>query len=667
MYSLGSAHLDSGKQVLFLGDRMVTLQRKPYLILEYLIENRHRMVNRKELLDCFWDGKDVYDQSLSKAVGSIRKAFGETRNSSEFIETRWGLGYRYVGPFGEVPGPTGDLEEKTYSDPSAHRETSTSALVADRHSLVSSDQPQPFETVPPKLLRRLYLRPSQRTSIVLTGLLAIAAISALIFRGPSSNTNHRNAVQAATTSTVPIHSLAVLPFTSHTTDGTDAFLGIGLADAIATQLGTASQFTVRSSSTVRSVVGDHPDPVSAGTRLAVQAIVRGDIHREADKLVVSVRLLDGGTGKELWSGIFNANDTNLSSVEDVIAQEISNASLPASLASAVKRSDGQETAPEAYNKYMKAEFFASRRTWQSLEKAITLLNEAILIDPKYARAYAALADCYQLEGFYQFVAPAVASTRAEAAARKALSLDNSIAEAHISLLSSLTDYDWDWPAAENEFRAAIAINPNSAIAYQYYGYALLGSGRGHDALIAMKHAADLDPVSPSVQTSLGWCYYLMRQNQQASEQIKRTLELYPDFVPARQMLGILDGQMGLHDRSIADFRDAQRLEPRSSVTQLLLDTQLAKEGRRTDVERKLRNTSANASDRSVPDYYMAVAWSAVGDTHQAEMYLARGFQARSNWMIFLQYDPRFDSLRSDAKFQTLMSQITSSHPVLAGR
>jgi tetratricopeptide (TPR) repeat protein len=142
--------------------------------------------------------------------------------------------------------------------------------------------------------------------------------------------------------------------------------------------------------------------------------------------------------------------------------------------------------PDAYAKYTKAEFFANMRTPASMAKAIDLLNEVILIDPQYGRAYAALAECYGLQGFYHFKPPAEAYPRAKDAAYRALALDNSLAQAHVALLGALTDYDWDWEGAEREYKAAIAIDPNYAVAYQYFGYALMGAGRGREALVVMK-------------------------------------------------------------------------------------------------------------------------------------------------------------------------------------
>jgi tetratricopeptide (TPR) repeat protein len=247
-------------------------------------------------------------------------------------------------------------------------------------------------------------------------------------------------------------------------------------------------------------------------------------------------------------------------------------------------------------------------------------------------------------------------------------MDDSLTEAHISLLSVFTDYDWDWEGSEREFKAAIAIDPNYATAYQYYGYALLGMGRGEEALTAMKHAAELDPVSPSIQTSLAWAYYLLRQNELAIEQCKRVLELYPDFVPAHQLLGILYGQAKSQERSFAELNLAESLEKDSKITPILLDDELALSGKQGKAAQSLEAFLAKSSNASMPDYYLAAAWLAAGNKKKAQTYLDRAFRFHSNWIIYLQYDPRFDGLRSDPQFQALLRRIASSRtvPVIAG-
>jgi TolB-like protein/DNA-binding winged helix-turn-helix (wHTH) protein/tetratricopeptide (TPR) repeat protein len=657
MYVLGPAVLDTEKQVLTMHGRALALQRKPYLVLLYLIQNRHRMVYRKELLDQLWGGKEVYDQSLSKAVGGIRKAFGETRTSSMFIETRWGFGYRYVGPFSEesISEPVSRIEDSALSSspvlplpviPPASSSSVESPLAAPSLNLT----PPPYSSA--SLSRQLVA-----ASLLLLLLIAVSSLAVFIFRA------RHTALKSASPSSLPsIRSVAVLPFATDTGSAEDAYLGLGLADAVAARLNTVGQLNVRSSSTVRAVLGPNPDASVAAKRLQVQAVVKGTLHRSGDIIAVTVEVIDGSSRQSLWFGNFQASSSNLFATEDPIARQISIVLLPSAGQAALKLPLTPDTTnPLAYNKYMKAEFFATARTQNSLSKAIDLLNEALLIDPKYGRAYAALANCYQLQGFYQFAAPAEAYRRSKDAARKALSIDNSIAEAHVSLLSALTDYDWDWQGAEREFNASVAIDPNFAVAYQYYGFALLGMGRGEEALAAMKHAADLDPVSPSVQTSLAWAYFLLRKDQEAADECEHALELYPDFVPAHQLLGIVEGQLRASQRAATELNQAEALERDSVITPILLDYEMARIGRQAEARRNLEGTLAQLDENSIPDYYVAAAWSAIGDKQRALDSLERAYRQHSNWVIYLQYDPRFDNLRSDPQFKSTVHQVRTFH------
>jgi DNA-binding winged helix-turn-helix (wHTH) protein/tetratricopeptide (TPR) repeat protein len=492
MYVLGSVLLHPDKQLLTVGDHAVSLQRKPFQVLVFLVENRHRMVTRKELLDQFWDGKEVYDQSLSKAVGTIRKALGEPA-ASDYIETRWGLGYRYIGPFLEGPASPVPIETD---------------VVADASSVVHA---------PVVVEERAGGWKHWRMATVAAALL-IVVLGGLRLMKP----RHQVAAQS------PRVQAQETPDTQH---------------------------------------------------------------------------------------------------------------------------------PDAYAKYKKAEFFARMRTPASVSKAIDLLNEVILIDPKYARAYAALAECYGLEGFYHFAPPTEVYPKAKDAAYKALALDNSLAQAHVALLGALTDYDWDWEGAEREYKAAIALDPNYAVAYQYFGYALIGAGRAGEALAVMKHAADLDPVSPSVLTSLAWEHYLLRQDKQAVEQCQRVLELYPNFVVAHQVLGVVYGQMGQRDQALAELNQATKLEKDSGITTLLIDYELAKGGKRERATRDLE--SFESRKNVVPDYYVALAWNAAGNREKAQAALERAYSARSNWLIYLQYDPRFEGLRRSGTVQSLIQRVKS--------
>jgi DNA-binding winged helix-turn-helix (wHTH) protein/TolB-like protein/Tfp pilus assembly protein PilF len=635
MYVLGETYLDTEKHLLVTADRKVALQRKPYLVLLHLIENRHRMITRDELLERFWDGQEVYDQSVSKAIGSIRKAFGETRESSKFIETRWGSGYRYVGPF----------SEEASTKPRATVERAAATETDD----VAGTQKSDSKNADSERDWRVYL-----VAAVLTLAVAFAIISIGRQRGASAND------VAAASDAAPMRSVAVLPFRVEGGSAEDKYLGLGFSDAIADRLKTVEQLTVRSSSTVRTVLGTDADAKAAAEKLRVQTVVDGALHREAEKIIVKVRVL-GASSSEIWSGTFSADNGNIFSAEDSIAGQVLTAILPHFGGERTKPSSGPETAKyEAYEKYMKAEFFATNRSRDALTKAVDLLNEAIKIDPSYARAYASLANCYQLIGFYEYLPPSEAYPKAEEAARKAMSLDNSNAEAHVAMLSALTDYEHDWVGAEREFKATVAVDPNYAGAYQYYGFSLAGMGRLEDALKATKRAQELDPVSPSVQTSLAWSFFLSRKYQESARECKRALELYPDFIPAHQLLGILYGQMNDDNAALTEFSEAEALERDNPVTMILMTSELARTGKKAEAKQSLQAALARPGGSVVPDYYVAAAWTAIGDNGKAMNSLRRAEQHHSNWLIYLPYDPRFDGLRSDPAFRAAFQKSGAS-------
>ena len=309
-------------------------------------------------------------------MGSIRKALGEPQGS-QFIETRWGLGYRYVGPFQELPPRP--------ARPDLRQPRALSRCTLQQAAGGKTEPPVVVETAPPPPSVSM----PARAWLISVPIAALIAVLAVVFYAHRLQGGAPSRVAA----TGGIHSLAVLPFSSQGNREEDQYLGLGLADAVAAKLDTVPQLRVRSSRTVGSILGPHPNPASAGRKLKVQALVSGEIHHADNKFAITVRLLDSGTGANLWSGNFKTDNSNLFNTEDSIAQQVSSALIPQFAMRAVKT--GPDTnQPEAYARYMKAEFFANMRTQNSLAKAIDLLQQAIQIDPKYAPAYAALSDCY---------------------------------------------------------------------------------------------------------------------------------------------------------------------------------------------------------------------------------------------------------------------------------
>lgn len=457
--------------------------------------------------------------------------------------------------------------------------------------------------------------------------------------------------------TVP-KSIAVLPLRPLNLSGEDSYLGLGLADALITRLSTLGRINVRSVGEVAKYGGLTEDPIADGRQLRVDFVLDGSIQRVGDTIRVTVRLLSVETNSVLWAAQFDAKFTDIFSLEDSVAQQGA-AALLQELTSPEKQGLTKHYTAniEAYDDYLKARFFSTDRHAEGLRIAIDYLRQAVAKDPGYAQAYAGLADCYALLGFYGFLSPDQSYPKAKAAAMKALQIDDTVAEAHASLLSIKTDYDWDWLGAEREFRRAIELNPNYPPAYQWYGFDLLVMGRQGEAMAAMRRALDLDPVSPTVNISQAWFFYLTRQYNKSVEQCLRTLELYPNFVVAHQMLGLTYDIRGEFGQAIAELQKARVLSPNNLLTIAVLGHAYAASGRRDEAEKMLDELGLSSGQSTCLPYDVAAIYVGLDRNEEALRWLERAYQERSNWLIYLKLDPRFDRLRSDRRFVDLARRI----------
>jgi len=457
--------------------------------------------------------------------------------------------------------------------------------------------------------------------------------------------------------TIPT-SIAVLPLKPLNLGSEDNYLGLGLADALITRLSTLGRINVRSVGEIAKYNGLTEDPLAAGRELRVDSVLDGNIQRVGDRMRVTVRLLSVENSSVLWAAQFDANFTDIFSLEDSVAQQGA-AALLQELTGAEKQRLTKHYSPniEAYDDYLKARFFLVDRHAEGLRKAIDYLQQAIDKDPGYAQAYAGLADCYALQGFYGFLSPSQSYPKAKAAAMKALQIDETVAEAHASLLSIKTDYDWDWLGAEREFKRAIELNPNYPPAYQWYGFDLLVMGRQGEAMAAMRRALDLDPVSPTVNISQAWFFYLTRQYNKSVEQCLRTLELHPNFCVAHQMLGLTYDVQGELGQAIVELQKAKALSPGNLITVAALGHAYAASGRGDEAQKMLDELGLSSGDSTPLPYYVAAIYVALNRNEEALRWLERAYQERSNWLIYLKLDPRFDRLRSERRFADLARRI----------
>ena len=300
---------------------------------------------------------------------------------------------------------------------------------------------------------------------------------------------------------------------------------------------------------------------------------------------------------------------------------------------------------------MKGRYFANQETTEGFKRAIEYVSRAIEIDPNYARAYAALSLTYHLASEWQ-LPPRDAMPKAKAAVDHALKLDDKLPEAHIRLAWVSMHYDWDWPAAEKEFKRAIELNPNDAASHSSYAGYLSTMGRHDDAIAERNLAEELDPLSPQG----GAVLYLARSFDAAIYQSHKALELNPNSLAGRQWLGMAYEQKGMYQEAIAEFQKCKALDDTPDWL-AFLGHAYGVSGRRTEAVSMLGELKKRAKEGYVSPYYMALVYIGLGEKHPAIEWLERAFEDRSGWMISLETNPQLDSLRSDSRFRDLLRRV----------
>jgi Predicted integral membrane protein len=472
------------------GGETVRLANKPFQVLLYLIENRARVVLRAELLERFWDGHDVYEEALSKCVGTIRKALSDQLDSPRFIETRWAEGYRYIGPL-ETEASQPELAIQEVKQPVAVK-----VLGAEEtHSATPSTETQ-TQTPAPSLISSEKAKRTQRRLILVCSCLALT-VGALFFYWQ---------YQARTkASSTPARSVAVLPLANLTGDAEQDYFVDGITESLLTKLYQIKDLKVISAGQSRTFKNKETDTKVLGQQLEVEAILLGSVRFSGELVRVDVRLVNARDGSVMWSEGYEQFMRDIFALQDDIARRV-----VTELRGRLSQTDEQTLARrntengQAYELYAKGRFFWNKRTEEGLQKSIELFEQAINLDPNYAQAYAGLAQAYSLLNVYSATQTKDAFPKARAAAEKALALDESLVEAHTALALIREQYEWDWPGAEREFKRAIELNPNYATAHQWYSEYLTFLGRTEESLAQIRLAHKLELNSLIINAGLGF-------------------------------------------------------------------------------------------------------------------------------------------------------------------
>ena len=441
-----------------------------------------------------------------------------------------------------------------------------------------------------------------------------------------------------------IESIAVMPFVNESGNADNEYLSDGMTETLISNLSQLPNLNVKARSSVFRYKGKEIDLRKIAAELNVQAILTGRIAQRGEQLILNLELVDAQTENVIWSETYTRKQSDLVSLQSEIARDVSN-KLRAKLSGAEQNQIAKNytTNTEAYQLYLRGRFYWNKNTPENSQKAIELFNQAIAIDPNYALAYAGIADAYPLLSF-----PA----KAKEAALKALSLDNNLAEAHSAFGRILLDYDYDFAAAEREFKTAIELNPNYPTVHHRYGILLSFLGRHEEAFAEYRRALELDPLSLIINGAYGNRLIFARRYDEAIAQLKKTLELDANFLAAHLSLDLVYQIKGNY---------AESIEERAKVSELLGNPQEAGQIRESFAkggwEGFLRYSTGDRRPAKQPAYATATFHAALGEKDKAFAELNKSYENREPLMIVLKVDPRLDPLRSDPRFQELLRRV----------
>jgi len=529
-----------------------------------------------------------------------------------------------------------------------------------------------FEITPEGIVRESEVQADEsithhtgRKLVALTIVLAVVATGLLIFQfvrprtWPERQSNGSTSPSAATVSN---KSIAVLPFDNLSGDPQNAYFSEGVQDEILTRLAKIAELKVISRTSTQRFKSAPNDLRQIAQQLGVANILEGSVQKANDQVRVNVQLINALTDAHLWADTYDRKLTDIFAVETEIAKAVADV-LEAKLTGSEQHViAARPTAnSEAHQLYLKGRFFWNKRTGSDLKKSIDYFQQATAADPNYALAYAGVADAYVFLPGYTAGSPQDCYPKAKAAAKKALELDDTLAEAHTSLAIALLLYDFDFAQAIREFQHAIELNPNYATGHQQYGnIGLIALGRFDDAIAEGNRAAELDPLSLVINADVGANYYYARRYDEAIAQLRKILEMDPGYYFAYITLGEALEMKGAHDSAIAEYQKARALNDDPSVLGVL-GRAYGLSGNKVEAEKILDQLKELSKQRYVAAYSFALVYLGLGDKEEALRWLEQSYQDRAGSDIgYIRVDPLLDPLRGDPRFEALAEKIVTA-------
>ncbi len=450
-------------------------------------------------------------------------------------------------------------------------------------------------------------------------------------------------------------AIAVLPFVNTSADKDNEYFSDGMTDELISALANVGGLRVTSRTSVFALKGTRKDIREIGTMLNVAVVLEGSVRKAGERIRITSQLTNVADGNNLWSGRYDREIEDVFAVQDEIAGTIVSTlrtTLLGNLSDPVPRRYTESV--QAYRLYLKGRFHWNRRSGEGIGEGIKYFEQAIEEDPNYALAHTGLADSYALQFDYRGLPVAEGMERAKVEARRALELDESLAEAHTSLAWVTFIYDWDWVAAGRGFRRAIELNPRYATARQWHSWFLIAMGRFDEALAEGRAAMALDPVSISIRRALGWLSYYARRYEAALEPLRQVVVLDPTSEENQRMLGLALMQTGRLDEAATAYEEAIALSSHSAYAIAGRAHLATLRGDWDKARELLDDLHEQAKGRYISPVAFVIIYVALGEQDRAVEWLTRAYEERRGWLAYLKVEPMLDPLRDDARFKRLL-------------
>ena len=463
---------------------------------------------------------------------------------------------------------------------------------------------------------------------------------------------------AGTIGSVIGRSIAVLPFVNASPDRENEYLSDGITDELINALAKVDGLRVASRTSVFALKGKPQDVRAIGALLGAAWVLDGTLRRSGDRLRITAQLSSTEDGQLLWSERFDRTLADVFAIQEEIARTIVDTLRVAPLAAFAAPSPKRHTENiTAYGLYLRGRYAWNTRTQEGITEAIRYFEQAIAEDPRYAPAYTGLADSYALQLDYRSVPVAEGFALAKQYARRALELDETVAETHASLAWTLFIYDWDWEGAGREFRRALELDPRYATAHQWYAFWLTARGRLDEALVEAHTALELDPASVSIRRSVGWVYYYARRYDQARYHMARAVAMNPTAAETYRVLGLLLAQQDQWAEAERVLREGMTLPGTATYTAAALGYVLARAGKRAEAEALLAELEAQRRSDYVSPVAFATLYLGLDDHERALDWTERALEERRGWLAYLRVNPLLDPLRGEPRFEAMIEKL----------